>query len=82
MALTPADKKEVETLIRKEIKDFLSATTLKKFEDNIIDKIKSEIKKGTLRSDINEVIVNMMSEFYYLMWTKKNTWQSTLKNKK
>lgn len=82
MALTNAKKKEIENVIRKEIKDFLNATTLKKFEDNIIDKIKSEIKKGELRGDINDVIVTMMSEFYYLMWSKKNQWQTTLKNKK
>jgi hypothetical protein len=65
MALSGVDKKEIETLVRKEIKDFLNATTVKKFEDNIIDKIKSEIKKGTLRGDINDIIVHMMSEFYY-----------------
>jgi len=82
MPLSTTDKKEIETLVRKEIKDFLNATTVKKFEDNIIDKIKSEIKKGNLRGDINEVIVHMMSEFYYLMWSKKNQWQSTLKNRK
>jgi hypothetical protein len=82
MALSGVDKKEIETLVRKEIKDFLNATTVKKFEDNIIDKIKSEIKKGTLRGDINDIIVHMMSEFYYLMWSKKNQWQTTLKNKK
>ena len=82
MALSPADKKEIETMVRKEIKDFLSATTLKQFEKNMIDTIKSELKKGTLRGDINDIIVHMMSEFYYLMWSKKNHWQTTLKNKK
>ena len=82
MALSPADKKEIETMVRKEIKDFLSATTLKQFEKNMIDTIKSELKKGTLRGDINDIIVRMMSEFYYLMWSKKNQWQTTLKNRK
>jgi hypothetical protein len=82
MALTNVEKKEIEATIKKEIKDFLNATTLKKFEDNIVDKIKSELSKGNLRGDINEIIVHMMSEFYYLMWAKKNQWQTTLKNKK
>jgi hypothetical protein len=82
MSLSPADKKDIETMVRKEIKDFLSATTLKQFEKNMIDSIKSELKKGTLRGDINDIIVHMMSEFYYLMWSKKNQWQTTLKNKK
>jgi hypothetical protein len=82
MALTNAEKKQIEVTIKKEIKDFLNASTLKKFEDNIVDKIKSELSKGNLRGDINEIIVHMMSEFYYLMWSKKNQWQTTLKNKK
>ena len=34
MALSESDKKEIEVTIRKEIKNFLSATTLKKYEDN------------------------------------------------
>ena len=82
MALSESDKKEIEVTIRKEIKNFLSATTLKKYEDNLLDRLKSEIKTGTLRGDINEVIVTMMSEFYYLMWSKKNHWQGFLKNKR
>jgi hypothetical protein len=32
--------------------------------------------------DFNEIFANMMAEFYYTMWTKKNTWQGSLKNKK
>ena len=32
MALTTSDKKEIETLIRKEIKDFLGSNTAKQFE--------------------------------------------------
>lgn len=79
MSLTLSDKKEIETMVRKEIKDFLSATTLKQFEKNMIDSIKSELKKGTLRGDINDIIVHMMSEFYYLMWSKKKSMANNLK---
>lgn len=82
MSLTNEEKKQITITIKKEIKDFLNASTLKKFEDNIIDKIKYELNKGNLRGDINEIIVQMMAEFYYLMWSKKNQWQTTLKNKK
>ena len=41
-----------------------------------------ELKNGSLRPDFNEIFANMMAEFYYTMWTKKNTWQGSLKNKK
>ena len=48
MALTQADKKEIETMVRKEIKDFLGAASVSKFENILIDKIRSEIKKGDI----------------------------------
>ena len=49
MALTPADKKDIEVMIRKEIKDFLDSNTLKQFETNMIEKIRQEIQKGKIK---------------------------------
>ena len=40
MALTNSDMKEIEVLIRKEIKQFLDSQTLKQFEDKIVNKKK------------------------------------------
>ena len=37
MALTNSDMKEIEVLIRKEIKQFLDSQTLKQFEDKMLD---------------------------------------------
>ena len=82
MALTQADKKEIETMVRKEIKDFLGATSVSKFENILIDKIRSEIKKGNIRGYINDVIVKMFHEFYYLLWTGRTHWEGRLKNLK
>lgn len=82
MALTQSDKNEIEKMIRKEIKDFMGTTTIKKFEDTLIDRIRKEIKSGNIRGDINEVIVKIFTEFYYLMWSKRNQWVSNLKNVK
>jgi hypothetical protein len=80
--MTAAEKKEIETIVRKEIKDFLETTTVKKFEDKIIDKLKSEIKKGSVRGDINDIIVKLFHEFYYLLWTGRTHWEGKLKNLK
>ncbi len=33
MALSQSEKKEIETIVKKEIKDFLNSNTLKQFED-------------------------------------------------
>jgi len=44
--------------------------------------LKKEIKNGTLRGDINDIVVKIMTEFYYQLWSKKNQWQTALKNVK
>jgi predicted Zn-dependent peptidase len=82
MAFSQQDKKEIETIVRKEIKDFLQATTVKKFEDQLIDKIKNDMKSGKLRGDINDFIRKAFVEFYYFLWAKKSTWENTIKNLK
>jgi RNase P/RNase MRP subunit POP5 len=82
MALSQTDKKEIETLVRKEIKDFLGSTNVSKFEDKIIERLRTEIKRGNLRGDINDVIVKLFHEFYYLLWTGRTHWEGRLKNLK
>ena len=37
---------------------------------------------GTSRGNINDIVVDLTTEFYYQLWSKKNQWQSALKNKK
>jgi RNase P/RNase MRP subunit POP5 len=44
MALTQTDKREIEVLIRKEIKDFLGSTTAKQFEDKLIQKVSKDLE--------------------------------------
>ena len=44
------EKKEIETLVRKEIKDFLGSNTLKQFEKSMIDNVKKEIQKSIAAS--------------------------------
>ena len=43
MALTSSDTREIETLIRKEIKSFMNNNTVKQFEDQLMDKIQKEL---------------------------------------
>ena len=80
MALSQQDKKQVETIAIQEIKNFLKASTVKQYEQSIVDMLKKEIKKGTLRGDINDIVIKIMTEFYYHLWSKKNQWQTALKN--
>jgi hypothetical protein len=78
--MTDSEKKQIETMIRKEIKDFLEATTIKKFEDKLIDKIRTELKRGTIRGDVNDVVVKLFHEFYHMLWAGRTHWEGRLKN--
>lgn len=82
MALTNTDKKEIEVMIRREIKDFLGSTTVQQMEKKILEMISKELKKGSLRGDVNNAIINIMKEFYQIMWTRKGFWENQLKNVK
>ena len=80
MALTQADKREIETLIKKEIKDFLGSSTVKQYEEKLMDMLAKEIKRGKLEGDVKEVVIKVFREFYNFMWTQRGYWEPRLKN--
>ena len=80
MALTSTEKKEIETMIRKEIKSFMENNTIKQFEDKLMDKISKEIKRGKLEGEIKEITLRMFREFYQFMWMNRSYWEPRLKN--
>ena len=80
MALTSTEKKEIEVMIRKEIKDFLGSNTLLQFEDKMTDMIVKELKRGKVGTEVKEIVVKIFSEFYQFMWTQKSYWEPRLKN--
>lgn len=82
MALSNSDKREIEVLVRKEIKDFLNANTIKQFENKIVDTIRTEIKRGKIQGDVNEIVTKVMKEFYKIMWTRRSFWEPSLKSVK
>lgn len=82
MALSNSDKREIEVLIRKEIKNFLNANTIKQFENKIVDTIRDEIRRGKIQGDVNEIVTKVMKEFYKIMWTQRSFWEPSLKRVK
>lgn len=82
MALSNTDKSEIEVLVRKEIKSFLNANTVKQFENNIVDTIRDEVRRGKIQGDVNEIVTKVMKEFYKIMWTRRSFWEPSLKNVK
>ena len=80
MALTTTEKKEIETMIRKEIKVFMENNTLKQFEDKLMDKVSKEIKRGKLPGEVKDITIRMFREFYQFMWMNRSYWEPRLKN--
>ena len=80
MALTNSETKEIEVLIRKEIKNFMDANTVKQFEDKLMDKILKDAKRGKLEGEMKEITLKMFREFYQFMWMNRSYWEPRLKN--
>jgi hypothetical protein len=80
MALTSAEKNEIEVIVRKEIKSFMGNNTIKQFEDKLMDRIQKEIKRGKLEGDIKDITLRMFREFYQFMWMNRSYWEPRLKN--
>ena len=80
MALSQTDKREIETLVRKEIKDFLGSTTAKQFEDKLLDRISKEMKRGKLEKDVKDLIIKSFREFYTIMYQQRSFWESKFRS--
>ena len=77
MALTNTDKKEVERIARKEIKDFITKPQFKKEIEKLID---LQIKSGRkTRSEIVDIISKVTLELYKTFWFRRSMWQAEIK---
>ena len=80
MALTNSEKKEIELIVRNEIRSFMNHNTVKQFEDKLMDEIAKQIKRGNLEGEIKDITLRMFREFYQFMWMNRSYWEPRLKN--
>jgi hypothetical protein len=80
MSLSSSEKKEIENIVRKEIKLFMGNNTIKQFEDKFMDKIQKEIKRGRLEGGVKDITQKMFVDFYQLMWNNRTQLGQKLKN--
>jgi hypothetical protein len=80
MAFTSTEQKEIEVMIRKEIRNFMDNNTIKQFEEKLLDRISKEIKRGKLEGDVKDITLRMFREFYQFMWMNRSYWEPRLKN--
>jgi hypothetical protein len=80
-ALTPTDKSDVKTMVKKEIKDFLDINRSSDLEKKVTDIIKKKFKTD---KDIEKYVVditrNVLVQLYKNLWTKRSFWSNDLKN--
>ena len=72
--------KEIQTVVRKEIRNFMENNTIRQFEDKLMEKIQKEIKRGKLEGEVKEITLKMFREFYQFMWMNRSYWEPRLKN--
>jgi hypothetical protein len=80
MAFTTTEKKEIETLVRKEIKDFFSSNTAKQFEDKLLDKISKELQRGGLKKDVKGIVIKSFQEYFTVMYQQRGYWEQKFRN--
>ena len=80
MALTSSEVKEIEVIVRKEIRSFMETNTVRQFEEKIMDKILKDMKRGKLEGEVKDIALKMFREFYQFMWMNRSYWEPRLKN--
>lgn len=77
MALTDTDKKEIQTIIKREIKDFLDTTQA---HNVVIKVIQKELGTRNIDDKIVDLSTKVVVELFKTLWQKKSFWESSLKN--
>jgi Rod binding domain-containing protein len=80
MPFSTTEKKEIEVMIRKEIKDFFDSTSSKQFEKKLIDKISSELQKGGLKKDVKDIIIKSFQEYFVVMYQQRGFWEQKFRS--
>jgi hypothetical protein len=80
MAFSSTEKKEIEVLIRKEIKDFFDSSTSKQFEKKLLDKISQDLQKGGLKRDVKDIVIKSFQEYFTVMYQQRGFWEQKFKS--
>lgn len=77
MALSNQDKKEIERITRKEIKDFMDSTQAQKI---VIKVIQNELGTKRIDDKIVDLSTKVVVELFKTLWTRKSFWEGPLKS--
>ena len=79
MSLTATDKKQIETIAKKEIKDFLDSTQAHKI---VVDMVKKEMGTRDINQKVVDLSTKVVVELFKQLWQRKSFWEGSLKNVK
>ena len=77
MSLTDSDKKEIERIARKEIKDFMSSTQAQSI---VVKMIQNELGTKKIDDKIVDLSTKVVVELFKTLWQRKSFWEGALKN--
>ena len=79
MALTDQDKREIERIVKKEIKDFMDSTQAHRV---VVDMVKKEMGTRDINDKVVDLSTKVVVELFKTLWQRKSFWESALKNVK
>ena len=79
MALTDQDRRDIERITKKEIKDFMDSTQATKI---VVKMIQDELGTKKIDDKIVDLSTKVVVELFKTLWQRKSFWESALKNVK
>jgi hypothetical protein len=77
MALTDQDKKEIERITKREIKDFMDSTQATRV---VVKMIQDELGTKRIDDKIVDLSTKVVVELFKTLWQRKGFWESALKS--
>lgn len=79
MALSTQDKRDIENIIKKEIKSFMDSTQAHKI---VVKVIQDELGTKKIDDKIVDLSTKVVVELFKTLWQRKSFWETSLKNVK
>jgi hypothetical protein len=79
MPITNQDKREIEKIVQKEIKDFLNTTQA---HSAVVKIIQKEMGTRDINDKVVELSTKVVVELFKTLWQRKGFWEGALKSVK
>jgi len=77
MALTGTDKSQIQSIARKEIKDFMDSTNA---QNVVLRIIQRELGGKRIDDKMVDLATKVVVELFKTLWQRKSFWETAIKN--